>query len=159
MKSNQTGSSQGTQLLIVIAAVLILILAIVAIRVHLREKVKSIEAWQSEVNRSFADIFNELRNYCHSQTNYPALTAEELHQRGVFDDQTMEFLKSPKVHFYPFAATDPDTNVILSVVGVWPDISLGNKSWQGSTAPVELTKRDIMSTDAPPRWLDTNTFR
>jgi hypothetical protein len=124
-----------------------------------RHKVERNALWSEDAGQLMAIVFNQLKSYCQSQTNFPALTAEELHQRGVFDDRTLAFLKSPKVHYYPFSSSDPDTNVVLSVIGIWPDIRIGNRGWNGSTVPEEFTKGAILSTNPPARWLSLDAYR
>jgi hypothetical protein len=107
-------------------------------------------------------VFNQLKSYSSSQTNFPALTAEELYQRGVFDDQTMAFLKLRNVHYYSFSSADPDTKVVLNVV-----LSPVHKltiPFRGAIAfppiQVDLTKADILNTNNDyGGLLDLNMYR
>jgi len=59
---------------------------------------------------------HELGRYYGHQTKYPAYTANELAQKGVFSVHTMNFLSNPEVTFYPFSSVDPDNKIILRVV-------------------------------------------
>jgi hypothetical protein len=107
-------------------------------------------------------IFNQLKSYSSSQTNFPALTAEELHERGVFDDQTMAFLKLRNVHFHPFSSTDLDTKVVLNVA--FSPIHKLRIPFRGEIAfpPIQfdLTKADILNTnDNYGGLLDLNMYR
>lgn len=146
-------------LLVAIFCLLALLLLNLVLRNSPRHKAEANALWSDDASKLMAVTYNQLKSYCQSQTNFPALTAQELHQRGIFDDRIMAFLKSPKVHFYPFSSDDPDTNVVLSVVGIWPDIKIGNREWNGAMVPEQITKRDILSTNPPARWLDLKSYR
>ena len=65
---------------------------------------------------AIAHTEQEMGGYYENKTNFPALTADELNRRGVFDLHTMDFLSNPEVTFYPFSSTDTDYKVILQVV-------------------------------------------
>jgi hypothetical protein len=118
---------------------------------------------ERDMDRFICIVYNQLKSYGLSQTNYPALTAEELHQRGVFDDQTMAFLKLRNVHFYPFSSTDPDTNPVLSVLvspGHKMSIPFKNTVIEFPPVKVDLTKAEILNTNLDyAGLLDLNMYR
>ena len=58
----------------------------------------------------------QLFRFYGKQTNYPAYTAVQLEQKGVFDLHTESFLDNPEVTFYPFSSADPDGKIILKAV-------------------------------------------
>jgi prepilin-type N-terminal cleavage/methylation domain-containing protein len=77
------------------------------------------KTWRIEAY-NFSDYIKEhlLRHY-QSQTNYPALTAAQLHQQGIFDDRIMDFLSCPHVQFIPFSSSDQDDKIILRIDNYW----------------------------------------
>ena len=60
-------------------------------------------------------VAEQLRRYDASQGRYPAFTAEELYRRGAFDGETIRFLRSKKVEYFPFSSADPPEKLILRV--------------------------------------------
>ena len=108
-------------------------------------------------------IYNQLKSYAFSKTNFPALTAEELHQRGVFDDQTMAFLKLRDVHFRPFSSADLDTKLVLSVQFTPSHkfiIPFRGTALNFPPMQVDLTKADILNTNSDyGGLLDLNIYR
>ena len=77
------------------------------------------KTWRIEAY-NFCDYIQEhLRRYYQSQTNYPALTADQLHQQGVFDDRIMDFLSCSHVQFIPFSSSDQDDKIILRIDNNW----------------------------------------
>jgi len=82
--------------------------------VYAKDKTWRIEAY------NFCDYIKEhLLQHYQSQTNYPALTAAQLHQQGIFDDQIMDFLSCPHVQFIPFSSSDQDDKIILRIDNYW----------------------------------------
>ncbi|HEY3853432.1 MAG TPA: type II secretion system protein [Verrucomicrobiae bacterium] len=78
-------------------------------RKQAKEQTLNIEFWQ------FAnDMRERLTSYYDSQSDYPAWTASELHQRGVFTDKDMEYLRFDKVVFVPFSSSDPDDKYVIT---------------------------------------------
>jgi len=77
-------------------------------------RVKAME-WEMKVQTFAGRIADQLRDYCLSRTNYPALSVQELSQLGVFDIQMTHFLTSnkDKVEYFPFSSSDPNGKVIL----------------------------------------------
>ncbi len=56
-----------------------------------------------------------LSEFCESQRSYPALSARQLHELGVFDGQIMALLGWRGVDFYPFSSSDPTNMIVLQV--------------------------------------------
>jgi len=103
------------ELLCVIGIVLILasLLLVVVLKAkrYAQHKTFQIVAYDS-----FDRIQEQLGRYYENKTNFPAFTAFQLSQKGVFDLHTMDFLNNPEVTFNPFSSTDADSAVILRVV-------------------------------------------
>lgn len=113
-----------------------------------------------DANQFICIIYSQLKSYSMSQTNFPALTADELHQRGVFDDQVMAFLKLKNVHFSPFSSDDSDTKLVFSVVTPGPKWKVRGRTIQFPEFRVDLTKADILNTNINyGGMLDLNTYR
>lgn len=132
-----------------------------AYRTHQRRKVEADALWERNADQFVGIVYNQLKSYCLSQTNFPALTAEELHQRGIFDDQTLAFLKLSKVHFYPFSSADPDTKIVLSMVVMDHPIKLGfgSRALTIPLMPIEFTKGDLFNTNISYGLLNLDTYR
>jgi hypothetical protein len=90
--------------------------------------------WRIEAYNFHDYIQQHLLRYYQSQTNYPALTAEDLRQRGVFDDRIMGFLRCPHVQFIPFSSSDADDKYILRI----------DNDWVFKTKPVPGHKNDLV---------------
>jgi prepilin-type N-terminal cleavage/methylation domain-containing protein len=101
---------------ITVIAVLASITVTVAVKVH--EQAKE-EAWALESSSYMNEIRGRLTAYYDSKADYPAWTANELRQRGVFDEKIMEFLRSPKVSFFPFSSSDPDDMYVIQARIHW----------------------------------------
>jgi competence protein ComGC len=71
--------------------------------------------WSDKASNFVSLVAEKLGKYCTETTDYPASSAEELHQLGVFSAQIMEFLRSSKVEYFPFLSSDPDDKLILRV--------------------------------------------
>ena|ERR1035438_1123580 len=81
---------------------------------YAKDKTWRIEAYD------FCDYIREhLHRYYQSQTNYPALTATQLYQRGVFDDRIMDFLSCQHVQFIPFSSSDLDSKLVFRIDADW----------------------------------------
>ena len=65
---------------------------------------------------SVEQMQQELGHYYEGRTNFPAYTATDLTQKGVFSLHSLDFLNNPEVTFYPFSSADPDNKIILRVV-------------------------------------------
>ena len=125
-------------------------------RAYQKRKADAAALWERNADQFVGIVYNQLKSYCQSQTNFPALTVEELHRCGIFDAPTVAFLKFPKVHFHPFASTDPDTNVVLSVVIV-PEMKMGR--WRIPPHPVVITKGNLYNTNITHGIMNLNTYR
>jgi hypothetical protein len=71
-------------------------------------------------------------------SGYPALTADELNQRGVFDDRILDFLSCSHVQFIPFSSGDPDNKIILRIDAHWVD---GTQPLPGQSSYLVLMKK------------------
>ena len=89
----------------------LLLAAVLKAKQYARHKTFQITAYSA-----ISHTEQELGQYYLNQTNFPAFTAEQLGQKGVFDLHTMEFLRNPEVTFYPFSSTDADNKIILRVI-------------------------------------------
>jgi hypothetical protein len=160
-KRNRGLTTQGWLVVTAIDCVLLLIVIAVVYRAHERAKARAASLWSWDATEATAIVYSQLRDYCLAHTNFPALTADEWHQRGVFDDKAMAFLRSPKVHFHPFASTDPDDTVVLGVEGIWPDMTLfrGNLKFAFPKVQDEFTRRDVFNTNPPSGALDPNYLK
>jgi len=88
------------ELLVVIGFIGILVSLLLG-AVHKAHAKAKDRAWRLEAPRFISLIQERMSRYYESQSKYPALTAEELHQRGVFDDRTMGFFTFNKRMLYP----------------------------------------------------------
>jgi prepilin-type N-terminal cleavage/methylation domain-containing protein len=68
----------------------------------------------------YCDYIQEhLSRFYQAKTNYPTLSAAELHQRGVFDDRIMDFLSCKHVQYIPFSVSDGDDKIVLRIDDYW----------------------------------------
>ena len=98
------------------------------------------KVWRLTASDMSTYIRDHLLKRYQSQTNYPALTADQLHQQNVFDDRIMDFLSCPHVQFIPFSSSDLDSKYILTIDGYWID---GTKPVPGQTNELVLTKKQV----------------
>lgn len=159
----QAEAARGLSALIGIVGLIALIVVSFAYSVHHKRNAGNPSLRERDLDQFICIIYHQLKSYGFSQTNFPALTADELHQRGVFDDQTMAFLKLSNVHFYPFSSADPDTNLVLSVLlSPGQKFNIPSKGTEINFPPmqVDLTKADILNTNVDyGGLLDLNTYR
>ena len=141
---------------LLIAAFCILVLGLLCVHGCARKRAEE-AFWEIDSNRATAEFYNQLRSYCLSQTNYPALPAEQLRERGIFDDEIMALLNQRMIHFYPFSSEDPDDKIIFS----WTnnvDLRVGWKVAHFSMDE-ELTKGQITGTNDPEDPYDLDEYR
>jgi prepilin-type N-terminal cleavage/methylation domain-containing protein len=98
------------------------------------------KVWRLTASDMSTFIRDHLLQHYQSQTNYLALTADQLHQRNVFDDRIMDFLSCPHVQFIPFSSSDLDNKHILIINNDWVD---GTKPVPGRTNELVLTKKHV----------------
>lgn len=60
-------------------------------------------------------IRDRLTTFCERQPMYSPLTAQQLHELGVFDGRIMDFLRARGVKFHPFASSDSTNKIVLEV--------------------------------------------
>jgi prepilin-type N-terminal cleavage/methylation domain-containing protein len=60
-------------------------------------------------------VRDRLTSFCETQPTYPALTARQLHELGVFDSRIMDFLRWRGVAFHPFSSSDPTNALVLEI--------------------------------------------
>ncbi len=85
-------------------------------------------------NRLYYETRDKLRDFYRAKTNYTALTAEELHQVGVFDANIVRWMRLGLIRFYPFASTAPAGKRVMDFyshtgsngVSVWTALSKSN---------------------------------
>ena len=77
------------------------------------------KAWRAQATDFYDYIQEHLARYYQSQTNYPVLSAADLHREGVFDDRTMDFLRCPHVQYIPFSMSDGTNKVIFQIDSDW----------------------------------------
>ena len=96
---------------------------------------------------NYCDYIQEhLSRYYQSRTNYPTLSAAELHQRGVFDDRIMDFLHCPHVQFIPFSVGDRDDKIILRIDDYW---IWGDKPMPSQIRDLVLLKKQATKPEVP----------
>lgn len=160
---DQAEAARGLPALIGIVGLMALIAVSFAYSVHHQRNARNQVLRERDLDQFICIIYHQLKSYGLSQTNFPALTADELHQRGVFDDQTMAFLKLSNIHFYPFSSADADTNLVLSVLlspGQKLKIPFKGTEIKFPPIQVDLTKADILNTNIDyGGLLDLNTYR
>jgi prepilin-type N-terminal cleavage/methylation domain-containing protein len=120
------------ELLLTISVIAILASMVTAVAMKALNQAKE-EAWALEAVSYMKDIRARLAAYYDSTADYPALTADELRQSGVFDNKIMEFLRSPKVSFFPFSSSDPGD---MYVIQAWIH-------WRGRSEHPGFQKRQI----------------
>jgi prepilin-type N-terminal cleavage/methylation domain-containing protein len=98
------------------------------------------KVWRVEAPSFQGYIQEHLSLHYRSQTNYSALTADELYKQHVFDDRIMDFLRCPHVQFIPFSSADPNDKDVLKIDGYW---IRGQKPTPGNIDYVVLTKKDV----------------
>jgi prepilin-type N-terminal cleavage/methylation domain-containing protein len=77
------------------------------------------KVWRFQAHDFYDYIQEHLFKYYQSQTSYPVLSAEDLHQKGVFDDRVMNFLRCPHVQYLPFSMSDGTNKVIFQIDNDW----------------------------------------
>jgi prepilin-type N-terminal cleavage/methylation domain-containing protein len=96
---------------------------------------------------SFRDYIQEhLSRFYRSQTNYPTLSAADLHQRGVFDDRIMDFLSCKHVQYIPFSVSDRDDKIVLRIDDYW---IRGDKPVPSQVRDVVLLKKQATKPEEP----------
>jgi len=75
--------------------------------------------WRVQGQAFYDYIQEHLAKYYQAQTNYPALSADDLYQKGVFDDRIMNFLRCPHVQYIPFSMSDSTNKVIFQIDSDW----------------------------------------
>jgi prepilin-type N-terminal cleavage/methylation domain-containing protein len=98
------------------------------------------KVWRLTASDTSTYIRDHLLQHYQSQTNYLALTADQLHHQNVFDDHIMDFLRCPHVQFIPFSSRDLDNKYILIIDNDWVD---GTKPVPGRTNELVLTKKQV----------------
>ncbi len=106
--------------LLAVMAILSILACLCLGGIHVAYVKATTAVWRIEAPRFITLIHERLSKYYQSKTEYPAWTAEDLHQRGVFDNRTMQFLHSANVSFIPFSSNDSDDKWVLRVVNIWP---------------------------------------
>src|ERR1035441_4157888 len=104
------------------------------------------KTWRLQAYNYCDYIQEHLSRYYQSQTNYPTLSAAELHQRGVFDDRIMDFLHCPHVQFIPFSVGDRDDKIILRIDDYW---ILGDKPVSSQIRDLVLLKKKATKPEEP----------
>ncbi|MBI2947537.1 MAG: type II secretion system protein [Verrucomicrobia bacterium] len=98
---------------IAILAILASLLASSVLRAYRRVKQMqtSLEA------PGLADLVEKkLKDFFAPKARFPAYTAEELHEHGVFDREMMRRIRARELIYYPFSSTDPDNKLIAEVL-------------------------------------------
>ena len=60
-------------------------------------------------------VIYSLRDYFHGKKSYPALTFEELHQKGIITGDAYDWVKDGWYAYYPFGPDTPDDALVLRV--------------------------------------------
>jgi competence protein ComGC len=120
IRSSQSDSAVTLVELLVVLCIICTLASLSLGAIHVAHARAMAALWRIEAPRFITLIHERLSEYYQSKTNYPAWTADDLHRRGVFDNRTMQFLRSPNVSFIPFSSTDPDDKWVLRVVNIWP---------------------------------------
>jgi prepilin-type N-terminal cleavage/methylation domain-containing protein len=75
--------------------------------------------WRIQAGDFYDYIQEHLSKYYQAQTNYPVLSANDLYQKGVFDDRIMGFLRCPHIQYIPFSMSDSTNKVIFQIDFDW----------------------------------------
>jgi|SRR5665213_298372 len=145
LKYQQISGVTLVELLVVIGIIGILasLLLGTVYKAHAYAKDKT---WRLEAF-NFCDYIQEhLSRFYQSQTNYPTLSAADLHQRGVFDDRIMDFLSCPHVQFIPFSVGDGDDKIVLRIDEDW---IWGKKPASGQIHDLVLMKKQATKPEEP----------
>lgn len=58
-------------------------------------------------------LIYEMRRYFHGRSRYEMLSLDDLHRKGILDDDRYSFVRSWWYHYYPFSPETPDKAVVL----------------------------------------------
>ena len=91
--------------------------------------------WEIKAPAMFERVLEQLQAWENSGKTHPKLSIARLEQNGILDEPSLRFLRLRKVHYFPFASSDPDETVILVV-------EFGKGSWV-------LHKKDLTPPPTP----------
>jgi prepilin-type N-terminal cleavage/methylation domain-containing protein len=134
MRGRKPDSALTLVELLMVVAIISILAGLLLGAVHVAHARIKDKIWRIEAYNFHDYIQQHLFRYYQSQTNYPVLAAEDLRQRGVFDDRIMDFLRCPHVRFIPFSSSDPDDKYILRI----------DNDWVFQTKPVPGHKNDLV---------------
>ncbi len=117
------------ELLVVVGIIGILISLIAPAASRVYSKAKAMK-WENEGYPW--KLSQELRAFYGQLKSFPAIPPEELHQNGVIQTRSLQFIRSPYVNYQPFSSKDPAEMIVIRFS--W------NNEWETKVTKAQLTE-------------------
>jgi prepilin-type N-terminal cleavage/methylation domain-containing protein len=71
--------------------------------------------WANDAEVQLDITVRQLQHQYRGKQTFPRVTLPDLEAHGLLGPAQVEFLKDPRVTFNPFASTDPESKIVISV--------------------------------------------
>jgi len=102
------------ELLCVIAIIIVLAALVLGVAGRVLKRLRNDE-WGNKAEVRLQATVDQLRKHFAGQQQFPPVTLETIQAGHLVGSFELDFLKDRRVTFVPFAASDPDEKVVISV--------------------------------------------